>query len=237
VSDGTHTELKQMDDQEWTKYLAVRGVTRSGSKTRKRSSSQMTQEGNDRRDTDDVYQERWERRSRSLESADPGLGGGSSDDDLDPEMRQIRINTRWYDEAGRFSQGNLEQEQLDRNTRWYDEVGQFARAGLSDREEQSGADESDHDSDVECENVPPRGRHHLGSSPPGSDSMPHLSRSFTTHGSNRSSSPLADLQGCEEDNGADHGVGSAVLRDKNLRAVDGPIPDHDASINGYVLPS
>ena len=239
VQNGTdrYTELKQMDGQEWTKYLAVRGVTRSGSKTRKRSSSQVTQEGNDCRDTDDVYQERWERRSRSLESADPSLGGGSSDDDLDPEMRQVRINTRWYDEAGRFSRGDFEQEQLDRNTRWYDEVGQLARAGLSDREEQSEADESDHDSDVECEHGPPRGRHHLGSSPPGSDSMPHLSRSFTTHGSNRSSSPLADLPGCEEDNGADHSVGSTAPRDKILRVVDGPIPDHDASIDGYVLPS
>lgn len=238
VQNGTdrYTELKQMDGQEWAKYLAVRGVTRSGSKTRKGSSSQITQEGNDRRETDDVYQERWERRSRSLESADPSLGGGSSDDDLDPEMRQIKMNTRWYDDASRFSRSDLEQEQLDRNTRWYDEVGQFARAGLSDREEQSEADESDHDSDVEYEHGPLRGRHHLASSPPGSDSMPHLSRSFTTHGSNKSSSPLAELPGCEY-NGADHDVGGAVPRDKTLRAVDGPIPDHDASIGGHVRPS
>ncbi|KAI3399503.1 hypothetical protein diail_6525 [Diaporthe ilicicola] len=258
-----YTELKQMDGQEWTMYLAVRGVTRSGSRTRKRSSSQMTQEGNDRQDTDDAYHERWKRRSRSLEGADPSSGGGSSDDDLDLEMRQVRINTRWYDEVGRFSQGDLEQEQLDRNTRWYDEVGrfsqgdleqeqldrntrwydevgQFARAGLSDGEEQSKADEADRDSDLECEHGPSRGRrHHLGSSPPGSDGMPHLSRSFTTRGSNRSSSPHADLPGCEDENGADPGfyVNSAVPRDKVLGAVDGPIADHDPSVDEHLLPS
>lgn len=148
------TELKQMNGQGWTRYLAIRGVTRSGSKTRKRSSSQITQEGNDRRDTDDAYQERWEQRSRSLENADPSSGVGSSDDDLDPEMRQVRMNTRWYDEVGQFSRGNLEQERLDRNTRWYDEVG---RAGLSDGEEQSQADEAEHDSKLGWEHVPPRG--------------------------------------------------------------------------------
>lgn len=232
-----YTELKRMDGQEWAKYLAVRGVTRSGSKTRKRSSSQITQEGNDRRDTDDAYQERWERRSRSLESADPSSGGGCLDDDLDPEMRQVRMNTRWYDEVGQFSRGDLEQEQLDRNTRWYDKVG---RAGLSDGEEQSEADEADHDSDLECEHGPSRGRRrHLGYSPPGSDGMPHLSRSFTTHGSNRSGSPLADLLGNEDENGADQGiyVGSAVPSDKVLGVVDGPISDHDPSVDGHVLPS
>lgn len=230
VWDGTdrYTEFKQMGGEEWTRYLAARGQPRSGSRTRKRSSSQMTQEAADASETDDAYQERWATRSRSLDSAD-------SEEGLDPEMRQIRWNTRWYEEVGRFSQGDLEQEQLDRNTRWYEEVGRFARARLFDGEEPNDTDISDYDSDSGRGRQPRRRSDHLGSSPPSLQGMPQFSRSFTAHGSNGSSSPLADISGCEED-GADHGihVGSAVPRAKV--SVDGPAPNYDATVNGHVGP-
>lgn len=134
-----YTELKQMNGQQSTRHLSTRGQTRSGSQLRKRSSSQMTQDGPD---TDDAYQERWERRSCSR-------GEESSEEDPDPERRRIRRNTWWYEEVGQFSQTNLEQEQLERNTRWYEEVGRFARAA-SDREVRSETDGSEHDPDLDC---------------------------------------------------------------------------------------
>lgn len=78
VRNETHrySELRQMDGPEWTRYLAVRGQTCCGLKTRKRSSSQVTRDEDDGPEIDDAYWERWARRSRSLNSAD-------SDGDLD----------------------------------------------------------------------------------------------------------------------------------------------------------
>lgn len=220
---GHHSVLKQMDGPEWIRYLAVRGQARSGSKTRKRSSSQVTQDGDDGPVSDDAYRERWIRRSCSLDST-------HSDGDLDPEMRQIRENTRWYNEVGQFSQGDLEQEDLDRNTRWYDEVGQFSRAGLSDGEELS-TDGSDYDSNPRYGRRPRR-QTRLGYSPPSLRGMPQLSHSLTTQGSVRRrsiSSSLTDLSGCEE-NEADRGVhpDGAALRDKIPGAVDRPTHIHGA---------
>lgn len=222
-----YTELKQMDGQQWTRYLSTRGQTRSGSKLRKRSSSQMTQDGPETDDDDDdAHQESWKRRRRSR-------GEESSEEDLDPEMRRIRRNTRWHEEVGQFSQTNLEQEQLERNTRWYEDVGRFARAA-SDREVRSETDGSEYD-DPDSDCVRGRGRHR-GSSPPSLNGMPHLSRSFpTTQGSNRSSSPFADSSGCE-DAGAGQGIhGSTAPRAKNPRAVDEPPQDNSLG-DEYVLP-
>ncbi|KUI57031.1 hypothetical protein VP1G_04377 [Cytospora mali] len=114
--DSFNIELKQMNGEELTKYLSNRGVTRSGSKTRKRSSYQMTWDGEDL-EVDDAYQERWERRSRSFDRS--SVSSDASSDDLDPRMRQIRDNTRWYEEVGQFSQAHEQrQEQIDRNTQW-----------------------------------------------------------------------------------------------------------------------
>lgn len=63
----------------------------------------------DMQDSDDAGQERWERRSCSFDSTD------TISDGADSELRQIRRNTRWYKQEGRFSRGDLEQEHLDRN--------------------------------------------------------------------------------------------------------------------------
>lgn len=176
------TECKWMNSDELTKFMAVRGVSRSGSRTRKRSSSQMTQDEEDVK-TSDAYQERWDRRSRSLDSAD------TSADDLDPDIRQISENTRWYEEVGQFSRVcDSRQAQVEENTRWYEEVCQCSQ--LSEAEQRHEADSWDDDSDLERGR--PRRKPGLGSPPLESEGMPNLSRSFTSYGSNRSSVDFAE---------------------------------------------
>ncbi|KAH8746619.1 hypothetical protein F5883DRAFT_510197, partial [Diaporthe sp. PMI_573] len=106
------TNTKMMNGREVNDFLTSRGLTRSGS--RKRSSSQVTQDEWDV-GTEDIYQERWERRSRQFSDAN------TSFDYLDPETSRIRDNTQWYDEVGQFSRArDFRQEQIERNSRWYE---------------------------------------------------------------------------------------------------------------------
>ncbi|KAK7731575.1 hypothetical protein SLS53_008739 [Cytospora paraplurivora] len=120
------TQIKLMDGREVTGVLASRGLTRSGS--RKRSSSQITQdEGN--LESEDLYQERWERRSRQFSS------GTTSWEDMDPEMRQIQENTRWYDEVGQLSSArDFELEQIEQNDRWYAREIEHQHADAEDKD-------------------------------------------------------------------------------------------------------
>ncbi|CAN8105825.1 unnamed protein product [Discula destructiva] len=167
------TVWRYLNGTELTTYAATRGVTRSGFKIRKRSSSQMTQDWIDAED--DAYRERWERRSRSLDSVDTSSDGS---DDLDPEIKQIRKNTRHYEKVGRFSRVNLEQEQIEWNTRHY-EAERLSRA----------TDDMDSESSGEHGHLGRPDLYGLASWPPGlgSDGMPNLSSSFNTHSSNLSS--------------------------------------------------
>lgn len=246
-ADISFTALKLMNGSELTKFLTARGVTRSGSKARKRSSSQMTEDMEDADSTDDAYKERRQRRRYSLGSAN-NLDELSVD--LDPETCRINANTKWYQEVGRFSRGDLEQERIDRNTLWYDEVGQYSRGNLEqeridritrwyDEARRCFADDSDLAYGYDPARGRPRrrGQEEFGSSPPGSDGIPNLSRSFTTHGSNRSSI-LADMSGGEKsetDQGAD--VGSAAPGQKTFEAADVAQSGHSHihQIDGDVL--
>ncbi|KAH8742699.1 hypothetical protein F5883DRAFT_651287 [Diaporthe sp. PMI_573] len=183
-----------MDGREVQDFLTSRGLTRSGS--RKRSSSQITQDED--AETEDVYQERWERRSRHFS------GVNTSSDDLDPEMRRIQDNTRWYDEFGQFSRArDFRQEQIEGNSQWYDrEFGQLSELpapGVPQADVWDDYDECD-DIDRERRRGVERSRpsRHVSGSPdvgssPDSERIPNLSRSFTSHGSNRSSALLDPL--------------------------------------------
>lgn len=169
------TDLRWMNGKELTSHLATQGFTRSGSRTRKRSSSQMTHDEGD--SNADAYMERWARRCRTIDSA------GSSSEILDPETEQIRDNTIWYDTVGRFSRArDLDQERIEENTRRYEKHRQ---ALLLDGME----DESD--SCSELEHGYPPGQQPIQLAPsPVSDGVPTLSRLFNTSGSNRSSTLL-----------------------------------------------
>ncbi|KUI70971.1 hypothetical protein VM1G_06389 [Cytospora mali] len=92
------TQLKWMNNKEWVECLTSRGEICDGS--RKRTSSQVTRDED--LETDDAYQERWDLRSHSLESAHAYL------DNLDPEERQIEENTMWYNEVGQYAADALD---------------------------------------------------------------------------------------------------------------------------------
>lgn len=184
------TELKLMDGREVSDFLTNRGLTRSGS--RKRSSSQMTRDEWDK-GAEDVYQERWERHSRQFRGLDTSLP------DLDPDMSRIQDNTRWYDEVGQFSGArDLRQEQIQRNSHWYEQelehIPNHAAAEVPGYDE---CDDTHLESGREVERGRPlrqaHGSHDADASPPDSDHIPTLSRSFTSHGSNRSSALLDPL--------------------------------------------
>lgn len=198
------TESKWMNGDELTKFLSNRGVTRSGSRSRKRSSSVLTQDVEETV-ASDAYQERWDRRSRSFDSADTS----SRVEDLEPGARQAEEKMRWYEEVGRPSRArDAQQEQIEAKTRWYEEVRQSFRQ--SEAQEQHEAHDSDEDSEVARRR--PRGTPGPGSSPPGSAGMPNLSGSFT------SSSNWSCVYLAEEDE-ADQGiVRSAITGDKILGA-------------------
>ncbi|CAN8104850.1 unnamed protein product [Discula destructiva] len=232
---NNNTELKKMNGDELDRHLAHRGVTRSGSKTRKRS---RTIHDGSEADADDAYQERWERRSRSLGSddSDDSVGGAwDTSMAIGPRQEQIDWNTRWYNEniapkllyaeevRGQDAWDtpmaiSSRQEQIAWNTRWYKEN---IASKLSDAEDgRSDTDTFDQSDGEECG----RGRQQhdhveLGSSPP------VLSRSFTTHGSNRSSI-FADFSGEESDLGTDQ-LSVAIPGNKVLGAAAGVGLDQD----------
>lgn len=223
TSDIGSTELRRMNGDELKKYLALRGMTRSGSKLAKRSSSQMTED--DALYGDDAYGERWERRSRRIGSSD------ASQQDNDPIRRRIRREAQWRDEdedVGRSARTREpRQEQIERNTRWYDEIGWPSRLRQSPDVETCEAETvdadtgSDSESDFGSDSGARRGRggsrrlfrRELASSPPGSDGVPNLSRSFTTHGSARSSLLLESPQ-ADHGASADFDLASPTLGDK-----------------------
>jgi hypothetical protein len=192
------TNTKMMNGREVNDFLTSRGLTRSGS--RKRSSSQVTQDEWDV-GTEDIYQERWERRSRQFSDAN------TSFDYLDPETSRIRDNTQWYDEVGQFSRArDFRQEQIERNSRWYErnfeQHSEITATEVPEADDYNECDDIDLERgrDVERDRslIQASGSPDVGSSPPDKAYMPKLSRSFTSHGSNRSST-LLELVAHNED--------------------------------------
>lgn len=188
-----------MDATEYKAHLHQRGESMSGS--RKRRSSQISQDESDGNTEDDAYQERWQRR-RLGDAAllDPGERSlyGATDwyekhcrfaSRETPGERQLREATDWYEKHCRFASRETPNERrLREATEWYEERGRFASLDWAD------------DDDDDGEN---RGRlRRRGYTPEGSVSdpgdVPNLSSSFTT-GSNRSSSmepPATELNKC-----------------------------------------
>ena len=196
------TDLRWLNGKELTSYLATWAVTRSGSRSRKRSSSQMTQNDEDF----DVYQERWARRRDGMDSSD---SSDTSLDNLDAETRRIRENTRWYHKVGQYCGArDPEEERIKESTRWYEEVGQYC--GSRDREDDyvkettrwyeencepscsssTGDQYQQEPSNRDAEDGRFRIEQPTQLTSPGLEGVPPLSRSFTTSGSNRSSAFL-----------------------------------------------
>lgn len=187
------TQTKLMDGQEVHDFLTSRGLTRSGS--RKRSWSQITQDEADA-ESGDVYQGRWEQRSRHFSGANP------SSDDLDPEMRGIQDNMRWLDEFGQFPRArDFQQEQIEPNSQWYDrgfgQLSELPAQGLPQADVWDDYDECDYIDLQRSRGVerghPSRhvfGRPDVGFSAPDSERTLNL---FASHGSNRSSALLDPL--------------------------------------------
>lgn len=204
------TDLRWMNGKELTSHLATQGFTRSGSRTRKRSSSQMTHDEGE--SNVDAYIERWAGRCRSIDSTD------APSDILDPETKHIRDNTLWYDTVGRFSRArDLDQERIKENTRRYEEQRQrFLVDDIADTSDSGSEMEHDHQQPMQL------------ASSPGSEDMPNLSRSFNTSGSNRSST-LLDLF-VDRENGVKQAMSIGDSGDKVIRAGDGTgYPAHQTS--------
>lgn len=152
-----------MNATEYRAHLHQRGETMSGS--RKRRSSQISQNEEDGYVDDDASQERWQRCS---------LGGTTLPD---PGERSLRDATDWYEKHCRFaSRETAAERQLRVATEWYEEHGRFASVDWPDDED-----------DGENRGRPRR----RGYTPEGSSSdpgdVPNMSSSFTAS-SNRSSS-------------------------------------------------
>lgn len=81
-----------INNAQFTQHLHKRGESRTGSK--KRRPSQMTRDA-DTDGEDDAYDERWERRSDSLNDGYADIA--------DPDQRQLDEATRWYETHGRYA--------------------------------------------------------------------------------------------------------------------------------------
>jgi hypothetical protein len=90
-SDVARPQAEWMNYEQYLRHLHQRGESRSGS--RKRTSSQMSR---NEEAADDEYEERWSRRSNSLDSAHAALL-------LTPDQRLLQANTEWYEQHGRYS--------------------------------------------------------------------------------------------------------------------------------------
>lgn len=170
-------QTRMRPQPQWMNHAEYRAHLHQRGDSRKRRSSQMSQDEDSRARDDDAFQERRGRR-RS-----PG-----QDLWLDPDERQLRDATEWYEKHGRFaSVESPSEQQLREGTEWYQKYGRFASV--------------DWPNDDDWEDVADHGRPRTrGHTPegwvPDPDDIPNLSRSFTTS-SNQSSwlePPGADLE-------------------------------------------
>lgn len=137
-SDLLHPRTEWMNSVQFIQHLGQRGESRNGSR-RKRSSSQMTRDENDA--DDDAYEERWERRRNSLDSADTVY--------QDPDQRQLDEATRWYEECGRYAAIGFSSDD------WEDDIQRGRPRHKDDhREHRSHHNVSPNPSDMGSEDMP-----------------------------------------------------------------------------------
>lgn len=91
-SDLANPQTEWMNYEQYLRHLHQRGESRSGS--RKRTSSQMSR---NEEAADDEYEERWPRRSNSLDRAHARAIL------LTPDQRSLEENTEWYEQHGRYA--------------------------------------------------------------------------------------------------------------------------------------
>lgn len=169
-----------MTHAEYRAHLHQRGESLNGS--RKRRSSQISQDESGGVRDDDASTERRGRRSS------PGQDAAQ-----DRDERQLRDAAEWYEQHGRYARvESPDERQLGEGTAWYRKHGRFASV--------DGPDEDDWEDEASRGRL--RGRGHtpegwVSDDDDDDDNIPNLSRSWTTS-SNRSSwlePPGVDLAG------------------------------------------